>query len=260
MNIEDYFISLSEECRTLKDRVRMLIKDQHWPTDGEWKESVLRNMIRRSAPNNLTIGRGFVVDHDRCSAQIDVLVYDNTFPVLYREGDLVFVTPSSCRAIIEVKSRLNATQFKKAAEKLADDAEFIRQRGIGIPLFTGLFSYEIQRQDAVRFLQVVQEVSRGSDLRIIDHVAIGESLFIKFWHTEPSSQNMMPYDYWHLYNLGQMSFGYFIHNLLAEVTRDLAAGHKSAWFPKLSKEVSFLEKLPLAVPNQALMQWENGQV
>lgn len=243
MNIEAYFKSISSECSTLKNRVRMLIEDNHWPTDGEWKESVLRSMIRRSAPENLTVGRGFVVDHDRCSTQIDVLVYDNTLPVLYKEGDLVFVTPSSCRAIIEVKSRLTAAQFRSAAERLADDAEFIRPRGMGIPLFVGLFTYDIQAQGVTRFLQAVKESSNGNELRIIDHVALGESTFIKFWQRNPDGQNMKPYDHWHLYNLEQMSFGYFIHNLLAEVSRDPYARREPAWFPAQSKEANLVQVL-----------------
>jgi len=243
MDIEEYFRSLSDECSTLKNRVRMLIEDHHWPTDGEWKESVLRNMIRRSSPENLTIGRGFVVDHDRCSTQIDVLVYDNSFPVIYREGDLVFVTPSSCRAIIEVKSNLSAAQFGAAAVRLADDAEFIRTRSIGCPLFTGLFSYAISAQNVNRYLQEVHAVSNGNYLRIIDHVALGESSFIKYWHTNPDDTNKAPYDHWHLYHLEQMSFGYFIHNLLAESSSDLTAKREPAWFPPQTKEAFLLESL-----------------
>ena len=149
MKIEEYFRSLSDECDTLKNRVRMLIERNHWPTDGEWKESVLRSMIRRSAPESVTVGRGFVVDHDRCSTQIDVLVYDNNLPVLYKEGDLVFITPASCRAIVEVKSRLNITDFKTAAKRLADDAEFVRQNGMGIP-YSQVCSHTTSNQQPVR--------------------------------------------------------------------------------------------------------------
>lgn len=186
MNIEAYFRSLSDECATLKNRVRMLINDRHWPTDGEWKESVLRNMIRRSAPESLTIGRGFVVDHDRCSSQIDVLIYDNSLPVLYREGDLVFIAPSSCRAIIEVKSRLTVAQFREAAIRLADDAEFIRPRGMEVPLFTGLFSYEISTANTAGYLQATKDAANGNPLRIIDHAALGDTTFIKYWCSEPA--------------------------------------------------------------------------
>ena len=125
MDIEEYFRSLTSECETLKQRVRYLIAGAHWPTDGEWKESVLRSMIRRSASQNVTVGRGFVVGRDSCSTQLDILIYDNSMPILYRDGDLVFVTPAACRGIIEVKTNVTVHQFRSAARKLASNAQFI---------------------------------------------------------------------------------------------------------------------------------------
>ena len=124
MDLVQYFQSLTYECEVLKDRVRHLIDNAHWPTDGEWKESVLRSMIRRSAPESVTVGRGFVVHQEGCSSQIDVLIYDNSMPILYKDGDLVFITPSACRGIVEVKSNTTLPAFRKAAVKLADNAEF----------------------------------------------------------------------------------------------------------------------------------------
>src|SRR5262245_53217196 len=122
MDIVTYYRSISDELDALKNRIRHMIADTHWPTDGEWKESVLRQILRRTASCNVTVGRGFVLDDDWSSTQIDVLVYDNTMPLLYRDGDLVFVTRSACRAIVEVKSMLNLSQFTAAAEKLAVNA------------------------------------------------------------------------------------------------------------------------------------------
>src|SRR5689334_2544349 len=116
----------------------MLIEDQHWPTDGEWKESVLRNMIRRSAPETITVGRGFVVSHVGSTSQIDVLLYDNTYPALYRDGDLVFVTPDACRGIVEVKTRVTLPSFRDAVGKLAENGHFIRRSNSTRPLFAGL--------------------------------------------------------------------------------------------------------------------------
>lgn len=236
MRTEDYFRSLSDECTILKDRVRLLINDRHWPTDGEWKESVLRSMIRRSAPESITVGRGFVVNHQQCSTQIDVLLYDNTLPILYKDGDLVFVTPASCRAIIEVKSTVSAAQFGAAAEKLAENAAFIRHDGMGIPLFAGIFAYDINASSRGNsLLSRLQGAAAGDDLRVVDHAAVGPSKFIKYWPSEPERSNRR-YNAWHLYDLQRMAAGYFIHNLLSNVCRDPAARREDAWFPREGKE------------------------
>ena len=53
----DYFISLSNELSSLKNRVRNFIQGEHWLTDGEWKESVLRSFLRRNLPKSVEIGR-----------------------------------------------------------------------------------------------------------------------------------------------------------------------------------------------------------
>lgn len=247
MRTEDYFRSLSDECETLKNRVRLLINHSHWPTDGEWKESVLRSMIRRSAPQSVTVGRGFVVNHERCSNQIDVLLYDNTFPILYKDGDLVFVTPSSCRAIIEVKTGVSVQQFQAATVKLADDAEFVRSSAVGYPLFVGLFAYELNGNGGRSLLESLQTVAAGNEYRIVDHAALGPSKFIKYWSSPPSGDPGR-YLKWHLYNLERMASGYFIHNLLANVCRDPMARREDAWFPQESKEVHLEETKEFTSP------------
>lgn len=246
MNLERYFQSLTDECETLKDRVRHLVNDAHWPTDGEWKESVLRSMLRRSAPESVTVGRGFVVHQEGCSTQIDVLIYDNSMPILYRDGDLVFVTPSACRGIVEVKSNTSRATFRAAAEKLADNAGFIRSRNSDFHIFVGFFSYDLRAANCRSFLQALNQVAEGQDSRVIDHVALGSNTLIKYWPSDPSRDRAtLRYDQWHLYNLNRMAPGYFIHNLLLSVSKKLNAQRETTWFPRNSKEAHIESRLAL---------------
>lgn len=85
-----YYLSLSNELHALKTRVKNFIDSNHPPTDGEWKESILRYMIRRYLPANIEVGRSFVVKHDGNSKQIDLLFYDNAKPILFRDGELIY--------------------------------------------------------------------------------------------------------------------------------------------------------------------------
>ena len=243
MNLERYFQSLTAECETLKDRVRLLVDDAHWPTDGEWKESVLRSMLKRSAPESVTIGRGFVVHQDGCSTQIDVLIYDNSMPILYRDGDLVFVTPAACRGIVEVKSNTSLREFRAAADKLADNAEFIRSRSYDFHIFVGFFSYDVRTTNCRPFLEALNNASAGQDARRIDHVALGANKFIRYWTSDPDEETTRrSYDQWHLYNLNRMAPGYFIHNLLLSVSKKLSAQRERTWFPRESKEAYIEER------------------
>ena len=118
MNIENYFKSVTLEIEALKNRVRDFIDDSHWQTDGEWKESVLRSILSRNIPENIKIGRGFIISADGSSTQIDVLVYRNDSPVFFRDADLVFIPPEGVLAVIEVKSNITKSSLKDALLKL----------------------------------------------------------------------------------------------------------------------------------------------
>jgi len=234
MRIEDYFASLSQELQALRDRVRYMIEDQHWPTDGEWKESVLRSVIRRSAPTTHSVGRGFVVNEQDCSTQIDILIHDNSHPVLYRDGDLVFISPAACRAVIEVKSKVNRANFQDAAEKLAATAELVRRSPGGSRTFIGLFGYESAvKEDAA--LDILEKTANGEERRVIDHLALGASDFIKYWTTSPEKPRRI-HKSWHYYGLHGMAAGYFIHNLLMHLSPDAELESSGLWFPEQSKE------------------------
>ncbi len=236
----------------MKDRVRYLINDGHWQTDGEWKESVLRSVLSRTIPRNMAIGRGFIVGNRESSSQIDILIYDSSYPVLYKDGDLVFITPSSCRAIIEVKTRVTQREFGLAVLKLADNAEIARNKGSGRnSVFTGLFVYEDSRLPGM--LEVLQETAGNRSRRIVDHVSVGASTFVKFWARDPARETS-PYQQWHEYSLDAMAQGYFAHNLATELAPEPASIYEQIWFPEDGKEphlirrTEFLGRLPPARP------------
>ncbi|WP_139427677.1 DUF6602 domain-containing protein [Aeromonas sobria] len=237
MNISNYFKSISAECKALENRVRHFIDSQHWLTDGEWKESVLRTMINRSCPQNISVGRGFILTEGTCSTQIDVLLYDNTQPVLYRDGDLVFIPPSACRAVIEVKSSYNANVYRDAAKSISSVANLVRSSEPDLDIFVGIFFYEMHGNDSRVALTALKELTDQSLTKTIDHVCIGNSKFIKFWEVNPDD-NSQDYNAWHLYTLHNMSAGYFIHNLMSVISDRQLVRNENIWFPAEGKEAS----------------------
>ena len=149
MNIKEYFDSLTNELHALKNRIRNFIDNNHPLSDGEWKESALRSIIRRHLPANIEVGRGFVVKSDNPSKQIDILFYDNTKPILFRDGDFLFITPDATKGIIEVKTTIDSvSNLKTILKKVADNSQYIipsnpleinRNRN---SFFCGIFAYE----------------------------------------------------------------------------------------------------------------------
>ena len=130
-NYLEYHKSLTNELHALKDRVRNLA--EHWPTDGEYKEAALRTVLRRHLPESLIVGRGFVVTENSGSTQIDLLIVDGNKPTLFRDGDLMFVTPDCVRAVIEVKTTLpSSADVEDCAIKLAEVGNLCRENGEGV--------------------------------------------------------------------------------------------------------------------------------
>jgi hypothetical protein len=233
MNLEGYFRSLGGEVEALKSRVRDLKDSTHWLTDGEWKESVLRTVLRRNLPESVGVGRGFVVAESQSSHQLDIIVYERSAPVLFRDGDLVFVTPDAVLGIIEVKSRVTIGTFKDAVSKLAGDVELLRLHP-NSKAFAALFCYEGGDVVAQQYLQAVAE-SCATWNRRLDFASIGDSYFMKYWNEDPETGRHM-LEAWHSYDLPQMSVGYFVSNVVDAVAPHSVGRNRFVWFPHESKE------------------------
>lgn len=233
MNVRDYFESLAQELGALKKRVRFLIADRHWQTDGEWKESVLRQVLRRHLPDHAVVGRGFVVDGEAATHQIDILIHDGAKPVLFRDGDLVFVTPDAVLGIIEVKSRVGPETFGEAARKIASDIGLVRLHA-NIRAFAAVFAFEAEPADPERYLEGTARSAERCNNRL-DFAAIGPDRFQKYWNEDPQNPSR-PYSSWHSYHLPSLAPGYFIHNVVDSVSPESVFRNNDVWFPATGKE------------------------
>jgi len=110
MSLIEYHKNTTKEILALTDKVRELVT--HWGEDGRYKEAVLKNIIQRFLPEKYLIGTGFVVKQTEnrgehtSSRQIDLIIYDDSSPILFKEGDFVILTVDGIRGIIEVKANL----------------------------------------------------------------------------------------------------------------------------------------------------------
>jgi len=242
MEIQAYYRSITSELESVKDRVRNFINDRHWLTDGEWKESVLRSMISDRLPSNVKIGHGFVITEDGPSSQCDILLYRADCPVLFREGDLVFITPDAVLGIIEVKSKATISVFKKAVSDLVSIGKQLGRYGENC--FLGLFAYETTIQDHYEILDVLKEQCRHRS-QIVNLLNLGCSIFTRFWKYSPFGGNNY-YEYWHSYNLYNMSAGYFITNVLDAVSPDSIEKYNNLWFPDESQNKEYQIKAKCA--------------
>lgn len=212
--------SITQELDIVKNRVRNLIGNKHWGEEGRYKEAVLKTVINRFLPSNLSIGTGFIVgevgnENSIISNQIDLIVYDNTIPVLFNEGDFIITTEKNVKGIIEVKSKLNITNFRKAIRDFNNLSRFplIANNGNN-RIFKGLFAYENgigNIETNVTFENLLKEANGN-----INHITVGKNYFVRFWR---SSRNLDPpveanNPFYNLYKINNLSFSYFISNLI----------------------------------------------
>lgn len=244
MDLHKYFRSLTQEVHALKDRVRNL--SPHWPTDGESKESVIRTILRRHLPSNLRVGRGFILKEGASTTQIDVLIYDAAYPVVYQDGDLAFVTRDAVRGIIEVKTRVSIGALPAVLDKLASNVDFVnndrRDNGSDLTLFAGVFAFDfepaITKENANTILDHLSAAVRGDQRRMINHIALGRSAFVRFWPHSPYERNNIPaYQKWHFYELPDEVPGYFINNVVSALAPDSVRDNEAIWFPEEGKEM-----------------------
>ena len=232
----DYFRSITLEFQALKDRVQHFIGHNHWQTVGEWKGSVLRAVLRRHLPQTVAVGKGFVITQDGPSCQIDVLLYDRTKPILYQEGDLAIITPDLCLGLIEVKTRLDATDLRNAIRKLADCRHHVSRTAQCRP-FTGLFSFEHDGEEVQPVLNHLKAAGEGLTRRVVNCVSLGPSLFTRYWDCAPENPQRQAYIF-RAYHLMNMAPAYFVHNVLEALCAESVLTNNDIWYPKDGKERS----------------------
>src|SRR6185369_1083865 len=240
MNNEEYFLAITAEIHAIKNRVRNFIQD-HWLSDGEWKESVLRSILRRHLPKTIGIGNGFIFTPTRTSTQIDILLYDNTKPVLFQDGDFVIVTPDCVKGIIEVKTTAKKSDLDDIFSKIADNIEII-PFGHADRKFFGVFIYHADFDNATaptvadEVLEKLYIATRGQSRRVINSASIGESFFIRYWFMAPEGNRGV--ERWHAYKLKSKAPAYFLHNVIEHLCPESVLNNNAVWYPESGKEDS----------------------
>jgi hypothetical protein len=241
-DLKAYHKSVGDELNTIKNRVRNLV--QHWPSDGEWKESALRSVLRKHLPESSVVGRGFIVNRDKSSTQIDLLVLKPNKPTIFKEGDFVLITPDVPQIIVEVKSELRSeSTWYKAALKLAENSRLC-SRIAGNKPWLGLFAYSGTSAQIQHMLNAVCRVNQETGV-VINSISCGNDIFIRFWPKGERESGDLNEDsnreYWRAYKMPGYSKSYFIGNLVDAVCNVDRTETDYSWFAYKEGKRQFLE-------------------
>lgn len=238
MNTIEFHKTTTKELKAIQDRIRNLVPN--WLEDGMYKEAVLRSIVKNFLPKNFDIASGYVIRQTNSrgthevSPQIDIIIYDNNFPVLFHREELVVVTADSVRAIIEVKSSLKSESVTKTLNKSNSKGEFIFEgkQNKSLPLFNGIFYYNLNLETDDQLKKYLSKdklrISRQDPANkyAVDHISYGENKFFKFWKGEITGETRN-----YLYETTELSFSFFISNLISYLQPETVENNNFLWFP-----------------------------
>ncbi len=227
-DIEKFQKSISLELDTIKNRVRELIGDANWGEEGRYKESVLKNVLKRFLPNSFSVGTGFIVSsgeeaENNCSSQIDIIIYDNSYPLLFKEGDFIVASPESVKAIIEVKTALDNGRISGILGTANKNGGIASES-----VFNGVFVYE-EREITIEKNKLKPELYKSliESNGEVNHLCIGKNYFFKYWDTQTKYEHQLDRVYSY-YRIKDLAYSYFISNLIESLAPDKVKDQ--SWF------------------------------
>jgi hypothetical protein len=155
-------------------------------------------------------------------------------PTLFRDGDLVIVTPDVPGAIAEVKTNLTgARAWFEVAEKLARHGQLCKSISNVVP-WLGVFSYDGDEGQSEYILNAVCQVYRDTGIPI-NCVCCGYDVFLRYWPAgehEPGDDPQVdgPRSYWSAYRLDRLAPSYFISNLVDSISNIDREETDYVWF------------------------------
>jgi len=210
----NYHRSIGKEIKAYENRVRDIIDGANWGEEGRYKEIILMNYLKKIMPKNISVGTGFVRSYDKITKQIDIIIYDNSYPVLFSEGDFVVCLGESILGIIEVKTNIEPSEIENIIEKANKNSEIICNNSNPTRIFNGVFCFNLTKNLDMYY----QYIERSNYIKInnslednVNHIVLGENSFIKLW-CENNENKYSVYSF-EDDNTQGLSFSYFISNL-----------------------------------------------
>lgn len=205
-NYIEYQQSISRELISIKDRVRNFIDNRHWGEDGRYKEIILSHVLRQHFPKGVSVGTGFVINNGNITKQIDIIVYRDDIPLLFKQDDFIIAPAESVLGIIEVKSKATTQVCCDAIRTSADNGKIIDRK-----IFNGIFAFEYDSIN-IHNMSLLDALKYAVD--IVNHICIGKDMFIKYWEAKMPRHNPCENKNYAVYQIKDLAFGYFISNLV----------------------------------------------
>lgn len=232
----EYHKTITRELCAKMNRVSYLIDNRHNLSSGEYKEHILRAILANKIPGSY-VTTGFAVSGDgHATSQIDIMVVDSNAPFLFNEGGLSILDAAFVKAIIEVKTTLSSlANITDALDRLANNTELIREHNKHC--LSGIFVYNDRITNNGRIETALRKSTKNKHERAVTIASFGKDSFLHFWesgstlYSGPSESSTVDKDCWHIYNLSEMSFSYFVSNVTLHASDTTHNSRPALWYP-----------------------------
>ncbi|MCO7227534.1 DUF6602 domain-containing protein [Pleionea sp. CnH1-48] len=143
--IHEYIKNLAD---TLHSQAKRAAQMDHPKMKGDSREESLKQFFREFLPQNTGITTGKAIDcSGKVSQEIDLIIYDKTFPV-FRIENLAYVPVDGVIAAIEVKSELNSNTLEDSLRKSMSFSA-LEQRKIFLENLGGVNICDVKRTNSL---------------------------------------------------------------------------------------------------------------
>jgi hypothetical protein len=239
-----YLVSLGEELTTQANRVRDLIGDAHWLSDGHHKEYLLSALLTRHLPIHIKASRGFIVaasDSNKCSTEQDILLTNGTREgPIFDQGGLVISFPGAVAGVLSVKTKFAKQALSDAITGVNTVRSIAALEGIDTRrIWCGVFFFEsssfiesspleavgkymdeiyltLERPNPI--LQSPHPQPVGPDL-----ICVGPSLIFKIDHEKLIEEGQKAPTMIRAYRANKMATALLLADLMAHITPSIAS-------------------------------------
>jgi hypothetical protein len=166
-DMPSYLLSIGSEIRAQASRVRQLIGDKHWLSDGHHKELIIRRVLERHLPRDVLVCHGFLMDPTagRVSREQDILIVDARGQApIFNDGGLVVAHPASVMATISVKTRAGKSEIEDTVRGLWSVRECCLDIVAPSDVWAGMFAFESDVKDETLYGYIADAVAAQARL------------------------------------------------------------------------------------------------
>ena len=222
------YISLSDALYADFNAIKDLYPSDahHNAVNGANNERLLMELFNDELTNGFRATSGFIVDSEgKMSSQIDIIIYDDSTPLIFNKAGISIVPLDGVRSIVEVKSTLpgidtaHENSLNKIIEKMLGQS---MESGFSLRdsnIIFGVFAYSLGVQE-VNETQLSRIFSNSEFEKLKFCIQINRNNFLMSFKKEQRDNDDCRYNHEFFKFDSDLAVGYFLDNIRYAISNE----------------------------------------